>query len=136
MAAQTVLAQAIPARGALTVQRSSVARSFIGTPLVQKSLVSSDDAVARSQRLQTQHRRWDVGPGCKGAGALQVTKASQRFAVRASATESSVDVEAIVKDLQEKVGGAILRQLPTESNTPTAGGGTPSRRCLPQLPSA
>lgn len=37
-----------------------------------------------------------------GAGALQVTKASQRFVVRASA-EQNVDVEAVVKDLQEKV---------------------------------
>lgn len=37
-----------------------------------------------------------------GAGALQVTKASQRFIVRASA-EQNVDVEAVVKDLQEKV---------------------------------
>ena len=41
----------------------------------------------------------------EGAGALQVTKAAQRFAVRAAASEDSVDVEAVVKDLQDKVSG-------------------------------
>ena len=37
-----------------------------------------------------------------GAAALQVTKSAQRFVVRASA-EQNVDVEEVVKDLQDKV---------------------------------
>jgi hypothetical protein len=39
-----------------------------------------------------------------GVGAMQVAKLSKRFAVRAAATEESVDVEAIIKDLSDKVG--------------------------------
>ena len=38
-----------------------------------------------------------------GAAALQVTKSAQRFAVRAEAEGQNVDVEEVVKDLQEKV---------------------------------
>ncbi len=37
-----------------------------------------------------------------GAAALQVTKAAQRFTVRAAA-DGNVDVEEVVKDLQDKV---------------------------------
>ena len=45
----------------------------------------------------------------RGAAALQVTKAAQRFAVRVSATEQNVDVEEVVKDLQEKVSFGVRK---------------------------
>lgn len=40
MAAQTVLAQATIARGVLPLNRST-ARTFVGTPVAQKALVSN-----------------------------------------------------------------------------------------------
>jgi hypothetical protein len=55
--------------------------------------------------LQDRHRPPGHGdqPLIVGAAALQVTKSAQRFAVRAEAAEQNVDVEEVVKDLQEKV---------------------------------
>ena len=37
------------------------------------------------------------------AATVQVAKPAQRFIARAEATEQNVDVEEVVKDLQEKV---------------------------------
>ena len=42
MAAQAVLSQVVLARGALTVKRSTAARSFVAAPITQKTLVSGD----------------------------------------------------------------------------------------------